>query len=171
MGSEATGPELISPEAGATGIPVKPLFQWSALAGATDYELIVSSRASLDNPAVLKIEDYALADTAWECEVNLDYETTYYWKVRAVSAETHSDWSAASAFTTQQKPPSTEESLPPPEGSLSPAEPQPPPEEPPSATTNTPDWVKYLIGALLAAVVLLVIIVLVLLRSIRRPHS
>jgi len=170
MGSEATGPELINPEAGATGIPVKPLFQWSALAGATGYELIVSSRASLDNPAVLKIEDYALADTAWECEVNLDYGTTYYWKVRAVSAETHSDWSAAGVFTTQPKPPPTEESLPPPENSPSPAAPQPPPQETSSATTNTPDWVKYLIGALLAAVVVLAITVLVLLRSIRRPH-
>jgi len=91
MGSAATGPELISPEAGATGVLTKPIFQWSAMSGAESYEFIMSTEASFDNPAILKIGDYALPATAWECNIELDHDTTYYWKVRAVNAETYSD--------------------------------------------------------------------------------
>ena len=166
MVSEAAGPELISPEAGATGISLRPLFQWSAVAGAEGYELIVSTEASLDNPIILKIDDYALPDTAWECNIALDYDTTYYWKVRAVSSETYSAWSEVGTFTTKQ-PLSPEEPAPPPEGSPSSEESVSSPEGPPSSPT-TSNWVKYLMGALLAAVVSLSVIVLVLVRRIRR---
>ena len=168
MGAKATGPELISPEAGATGVSLRPVFQWSALAGAKGYELIVSTEAALDNPTVLKTGDYALTDTAWECGINLDCETTYYWKVRAVSATTHSDWSAVGAFTTQAANPNVAETPPPSDDNpATAAQVTPAPTEPPPATmtTDTPDWVKYLIGALLSAVV-----VLVLLRNMRRPN-
>jgi hypothetical protein len=167
MGGEASGPELISPAAGATGIAIKPIFEWSALAGAEDYELIVSTSDSLDNPTILKTGDYALPNTAWECNINLEYDTTYYWKARAVNAETHSDWSMVSAFTTRLEPE-------PPEGTVSSLEepqeePKPPPTEP--ATTATPDWLKYVMGALLATVILLSVIVLVLVRNLKRPQS
>jgi hypothetical protein len=149
-------------KAGASGIPLKPVFQWSDVAGADSYELIVSTDVSLENPIILKVGDYALPSTAWQCNINLDYNTTYYWKVRAISSDTYSAWSADSAFTTESPPPPLEE--PPPE------EPQEPPAPPPSAPPQptTPDWVKYLFGALLASVVLLSVIVLVLVRGMRR---
>jgi len=110
----------------------------------------------------LKTDSYALPSTAWKCNINLNYETTYYWKVRAISSDTCSAWSAVSAFTTSS----------PLEESLSEEVPQPPtpptpPASPPQSTT--PDWMKYLLGALLAALVLLSVIVLVLVRGIRRP--
>jgi hypothetical protein len=126
----------------------------------------VSTEASLDNPIILKIDDYALPDTAWECNIALDYDTTYYWKVRAVSSETYSAWSEVGTFTTKQ-PQSPEEPAPPPEGPPSSEESVSSPEEPPSSPT-TPHRVKYLMGALLAAVVSLSVIVLVLVRRIRR---
>ena len=34
MGGGGSGPELITPQAGASGIYLKPVFQWSAVAGA-----------------------------------------------------------------------------------------------------------------------------------------
>jgi hypothetical protein len=101
FGTEAYAPELESPEAGATGVSIKPIFQWSAIAGANGYELVVSTHSAVDNPTILKTGSFALPNTAWETNIELDYDTTYYWKVRAVSADTSSPWSAVSAFTTE----------------------------------------------------------------------
>ena len=75
-------------------MPLKPLFQWGATAGAESYELMVSPNPYFENPTVLKTGDYALPGTAWECSINLNYETTYYWKVRAISSDICSAWSA-----------------------------------------------------------------------------
>jgi hypothetical protein len=169
-GDEVAGPELINPEADATGVAIEPVFKWSAVAGAEGYELVVATKASLDNPVILKVGDYALTGTTWECNVKLDYDTTYYWKVRAIIGETHSAWSTVSTFTTKEEPGS-------PEGTVSsdgelppPGNPGSPPEEHPSPTsTTTPEQPKYLLGPLLAAVILLSVIAFRLTRS-RRPH-
>jgi hypothetical protein len=161
IGTEAFAPQLLSPTAGATEVSPRPLFQWGATAGAESYELIVSTNPSFENPTVLKAGDYALPSTAWECDINLNYGTTYYWKIRAINSDTYSAWSAVSAFTT--------ESPLLPVGSLAEQPPPQPPTPLPSALpqSTTPDWIKYILGALLAAVVLLAVIVLVLVRRIR----
>ncbi|MFC1932912.1 hypothetical protein ACFLXU_04710 [Chloroflexota bacterium] len=104
LGTEVIAPELHSPEAGANDMPIKPVFQWSAIAGATSYELLVSTVASFSNPTILKIGDYALPATAWQSKINLDYNTTYYWKVRAAGSNSYSAWSAVGAFTTESPP-------------------------------------------------------------------
>jgi hypothetical protein len=166
LGYASIAPELLNPEAGASGVPLKPVFQWSDVAGADSYELIVSTDASFGNPTILKIGDYALPSTAWECNINLNYDTTYYWKVRAINSDTYSAWSAVSAFTTEPSPLPPEE----PQALQEPPAPSPPPPSAPSPPTM-PDWVKYLFGALLAAVVLLSVIILVLVRGIRRLQS
>jgi photosystem II stability/assembly factor-like uncharacterized protein len=104
MGTEAPAPRLENPPAGASGVPIEPIFQWSAIAGADGYELMVSTFAAFDNPTILKTDDYALPTTAWQCNISLNYDTTYYWKVRAVSANSCSAWSAVSAFSTEPEP-------------------------------------------------------------------
>ncbi|MCJ7425528.1 MAG: fibronectin type III domain-containing protein, partial [Dehalococcoidales bacterium] len=104
LGRTVTAPNLHSPEAGASGVSVSPIFQWSAIAGADSYELMVSTSATFDNPTILKTDGYALPSTAWQCNISLNYDTTYYWKVRAVSADSCSAWSAVSAFTTEAAP-------------------------------------------------------------------
>ncbi len=159
-GTEAIAPKLYSPEAGASGAGLKPIFQWSAVAGADGYELIVSTVASLTNPTILKVEDFALPGTAWECNINLNYDTTYYWKVRAISSDTCSAWSAVGAFTTEPPPsPPAQES--PTQEPLPPSPPAPP-------QLTTPDWVKYLTGALLLTIVLLLITMVVLVKIVKR---
>jgi hypothetical protein len=167
LGYASIAPELLNPEAGASGIPLKPVFQWNDIAGADSYELIVSADASFGNPIILKVGNYALPSNAWGCNINLHYDTTYYWKVRAISADTHSAWSAVSAFTTESSPlPEESQAL------QEPPTPSAPPSPPPSAPSQptTPDWVKYLFGGLLAAVVLLSVIILMLVRGMRRPQ-
>ena len=170
FGYEATAPQLQSPKAGASGVLLKPVFQWSAVAGADSYELLVSTSPSLANPTILKIGAYALPSTAWQCNVSLNCDTAYYWKVRAIGSDTQSDWSAVGAFTTEPPP-----SSPPPEP-LPPAlsSPPPPPEPspaplPPSPQPTTPHWVIYLVGGLVLIIILLLTALLVLVATSRRP--
>jgi hypothetical protein len=139
LGTEVTAPKLDSPEAGASGVPVKPIFQWSAIAGAESYELMVSTEATFANPTILKSGANALPATAWQCNIALKYNTTYYWKVRAIGSDTRSLWSAVSAFATE--PPPSPQSTPPPQP------PQP----------ATPDWMNWLmpLGGVLLLVFLL----------------
>ena len=129
-------------------MPLKPIFQWSAIAGVDNYELLVATDASCPNPITIKIGAYALPSTAWQSDINLDYDTTYYWKVRASGSGGYSIWSAISAFTIE-----------PPELTLPSSSGSPPP---PSAEPTIPDWVKYLAGALLLTILAILITVIIL---------
>ncbi len=156
LGGEIVAPELESPQAGASGVPLKPVFQWSAVAGADSYEMVVSADVHLGNPAILKVDEYALPGNAWQSEVSLNYDTTYYWKVRARSADSRSAWSAVGAFTTESPPPPPELAQP-----LPPSSP-PPPAPPPPAQPATPDWVFYMLGFLGFIIISLLATILVL---------
>ena len=82
LGSGNIAPQLYSPEAGASNVELKPVFQWSAIAEANSYELLLSTEAEFANPLVAKIDTDALHTTAWQCDRTLNYNTTYYWFVR-----------------------------------------------------------------------------------------
>jgi len=110
LGYSVIAPELVSPKAGVSGVELKPIFQWSAIAGADSYELLVSTDVSFVNPIIVKIGAYALPTTAWQCDINLDYDTTYYWKVRATGSGSSSAWSSISAFSTESPPAQSESS-------------------------------------------------------------
>jgi len=177
LGTTILAPELYCPKAGTTRVSLRPVFQWSALAGADSYELLVATDASFSSPVIVKIGDYALPATAWQSDISLDYDTTYYWKVRASGSSSHSAWSAVGAFSTKLPPsppsPAPELSLPSPSPTLSSPPPAPtPPPTPPSSLPPTqptlPDWVIYLAAALLLTIVLLLITLLVLVVGIRR---
>jgi len=104
LDTQAVALQPESPAAGASGTPVKPVVQWTAVIGASAYELLVASDADFEDPVIIKENAYALPSNAWECDVSLDYGTTYYWKVRAITASTHSIWSATGIFTTEPIP-------------------------------------------------------------------
>jgi len=191
LGTTVTAPELYSPKAGASTVPLKPVFQWSAIAGAHSYELLVSTDASFTSPTIVKIDDYALPATAWQCDVNLNCDTTYYWKVRACSSDTHSAWSAVGAFTSESAPepaptesasPSDSASPPqtappsvsaPPLHSASLSDSAPPPQQQPPPSPQsvpqpaTPDWVNWLmyLGAALLLIMLAMLITLIVLTA------
>jgi len=151
LSSQSTAPELYSPEAGIREVPPKPIFQWSAIAGADSYELLVSTNVSFTNPIIIKIGTYALPATAWQSDISLDYDATYYWKVRASGSSSYNTWSAVSAFTTEPPPEPT-----PPESLSESSSPLPSPEP------TIPDWVKYLAGALLLTMLAILITVIIL---------
>jgi len=56
---------------------------------------------------VLKTGNNALPTTAWQSDVTLQADTTYYWKVRAVSSQTFSAWSRVNVFITESAPVTT----------------------------------------------------------------
>lgn len=192
LGTRLVASKLISPEAAAKGVPLQPVFQWSALSGAERYELMVGTESSFISPIVLKIGSYAIPATAWQCDIKLNPDTTYYWRIRAVNSDTYSPWSAVGAFTTESPPkPAVTGPLTPPSPPPSPiarvdfnslAEPTPPaltiinsqmavpaPQTP--SESSTPVWVSwflYMGGAFLFIMfALLVMMILIAFKIIR----
>jgi photosystem II stability/assembly factor-like uncharacterized protein len=186
-----------TPAVGVKDVPVKPVFEWTAVVGAGAYELLVATDADFSHPVIVKINEYSLPVNAWQSDVSLDYETTYYWKVRATASGTKSAWSAVGVFTTESAPPLNEESPPiTPPGETTPATPQdtitslsspgnvkpystsPPAEQAvtisyvPAPTSgqlaDLPAWLIYFVGALLGIVILILAILLVVILKIKR---
>ncbi len=171
LGVIVIAPELYTPKAGATGMPRRPIFQWSAIAGAERYELLVSTNVSFSNPIINKIGNDALPATAWQSDVTLDYATTYYWKIRGTSANSYSAWSAVGAFTTEPLPQAQLSTPEPPSPAPqtvvplpAPALPSPPPSQslpPPTAQPILPTWSIYTAIALLLTIVILLAMLLI----------
>jgi hypothetical protein len=178
-----------SPAPGATGVPLKPVFQWTAVVGAEAYELLIATDADMADPIIDRTGQNALAGNAWQCDVSLDYATTYFWKVRAVNATTSTAWGTLGVFTTEAAPPSPEtptvldneivgrpanlDTVP---VISNPATAQIGPTPTMNGTVapnlneqpGLSNWIIYLIGGLLTAVILTLIVVLVMVIKLRR---
>lgn len=98
-----------SPEDGAIDIPVQPLFLWSAVDEADDYELMVSGNPDFSDSVINKTGDYALPLNFCQSDISLLYGATYYWKVRAINSGAGSAWSEVAVFAIEQEPASEPE--------------------------------------------------------------
>jgi len=126
---------LISPEPGATGIALKNLgFSWDLLADADEFDWKLSENSDLSSPVD---STTGLESTAYQCTVDLEYDTTYYWHVTAYKGGSAISSSAVGTFRTMTE---AEE----------PSEPVEP---------KTPFWVWVVIG--IGAVLVIVVIVLI----------
>jgi hypothetical protein len=185
---EALGvPTLNSPALGAIQVSTTPLLAWSAVDGATGYELALS--AQVDFSAALVLE--SVPGHSWQSDVTLDKDVVYFWKVRALRASAHGAWSEPSHFFTESPPrPLTTTQvvmllpLPPPPLPAAPIVPPPVTVFIPQVTTTvvetaaapptllaiaqTPDWTLYILGVSALAIILLVVAVVVVLA--RRPR-
>jgi hypothetical protein len=154
---------LQAPVPGATGVPIRPVFQWAPVAGARNYELDVSLNDKFrgtfagDPPLISRTR---IEGNVFACEIDLEYDTEYFWRVRATTHTSavmgvESGWTMG-VFRTrlEPEPPVV-------------VEPTPPPETPeiilPVAETPLYIWVVIGIGAVL------VIAVIVLIVRTRRP--
>jgi len=90
-------PVLTSPANFSVDIPLDPTFIWEPSSGADIYELQIALTDDFANPVVSQIN---IADTTWQTEITLNNNTKYYWRVRSVSNDLYSDWSAPWSFTT-----------------------------------------------------------------------
>ncbi|HWN41716.1 MAG TPA: hypothetical protein VNW71_05810, partial [Thermoanaerobaculia bacterium] len=110
-GSLAT-PSLLSPANGATGISITPLLDWSAVSGATQYRVFLSTSSSTlsalssttTNCSGCLINTTTTADSYTVPSGILANNTIYYWMVRAGGPSGGSPNSAIRSFTTVAGP-------------------------------------------------------------------
>jgi photosystem II stability/assembly factor-like uncharacterized protein len=102
-----------SPYNGATNVSLSPSFAWNPADWATGYEFVLATDANYSQAVVSKTGANALTNSVYLCEQALAYETTYYWKVRAVSKSSSSEWANA-VFTTMAQAPAPPSAPPPP---------------------------------------------------------
>jgi len=93
------------PTQGATDVPIDTTFTWpsSVASGTVTYEFVIAEElGNADKFAI--IDDSATTTTnAYKLREALKYDTQYWWRVRAVSASSKSDWTT-SFFTTAKEP-------------------------------------------------------------------
>ena len=122
---------LFSPTYGAKNISISPGFSWSGLPGVTKYEFILAKDAALQQ-VIVKAD---VPMTSYLYDGKLDYNTGYFWQVRAILPVV-SDPSPIGTFTVAaEKKPAT------------PAVEQP---------TTIPYWVWWIIAIFTALVVAMI---------------
>ena len=157
LGPPEWAPTQSAPAQGATNVALSPTFSWTQADWATGYEFILATDYYFANTIMTK----TVLNTVYRYAEVLDYNTPYYWKVRAVSDNAHSHWSDGCVFTTIPEP----------------AAPPPPPEPPapcPPTQVNVdvppaqvevqqvmPSYVYWLIIGIGAALLIVVIVLIV----------
>jgi len=90
---------LVSPANGATGVALNPTLEWQSVATATGYEVEVSTSSTFATTAFS-----GTTTNLTQALSGLNYNTTYYWRVRALRGTEQGPWSAVWSFTTEQQP-------------------------------------------------------------------
>ncbi|MDD5189678.1 MAG: hypothetical protein PHE50_01395 [Dehalococcoidales bacterium] len=103
LGGKGIGPNLNQPANGAT-TGLKPIFQWLTVKGADRYELVVAKDATFMELIHDFTGEKALLTNAWQCDKELEYNSAYFWKVRARTETNYSAWSEVNAFITSDAP-------------------------------------------------------------------
>jgi len=94
----------VSPLPGANNVSIMPAFTWESADGATGYEFVLARDSGFTDVVVALTGADALTSDAWNCDRDLDYSTSYFWKVRAISTDSYSEW-GVNSFTTEDAPP------------------------------------------------------------------
>ncbi|MFH1002602.1 MAG: hypothetical protein V1780_00465 [Chloroflexota bacterium] len=147
-------PGNVAPMPGATGVLLRPTFQWNPADWATGYEVELSLNDTFTSP----VASVTTANSVWVADVDLKYGTTYFWRVRAVSASSKSAWGVGT-FTTMLMPVAPPAPTPPvvvPPAINMPAPVVIPPQ--PAPITPAYIWAIIIIGAVLVIAVVILIV-------------
>jgi glucose/arabinose dehydrogenase len=93
-------PVLIAPEDRATGRSLELFFAWQAADNAETYHLQIAADQDFET---VDFDIQNITVTSAQVE-EFDYETTYFWRVRAVNETGPGEWSAIRSFTTEDEP-------------------------------------------------------------------
>jgi hypothetical protein len=137
-----------APYNGATDVPLTPSFAWNAADWATGYEFELADNPDFSPTIKSFMGVSALDTTVFLLDEALANSTTYYWRVRAVTSTTQSEWANA-VFTTMAAPPA-------------PPAPPPPPPTPPAPIVPAPPIPTYLLWTIIGVGAVLVIAVIIL---------
>jgi hypothetical protein len=103
IGTERYAPQLQSPKAGATIVNTRPVFQWSAIGWADQYQLQVATDNGFAATAI--VVDEMLGNTqGYQSPMELA-KGTYCWRVKAMSSTSQTEWSSTGIFTVASKLP------------------------------------------------------------------
>jgi hypothetical protein len=91
--------DLCSPECGGDDISIATNFSWDSVSDATSYEVQIATNEDFD-PV---LASGTPTTNAWLGAPELDYGTTYYWRVRVVKDGITSSW-VTCIFTTMAEP-------------------------------------------------------------------
>lgn len=92
-----TAPLIITPvDKGVTS--VAPNFSWSNL--GTNYHILIDNNPSFNSPLV----DEVINDDNYNPSVVYEFDTTYFWKVRAITGSASGDWSDTKSFYLSSTP-------------------------------------------------------------------
>jgi len=147
--------DLKAPALGDTNVSLKPTFAFSAVIGAIGYDWEVAKDPDFTVPVERAGGTLATAN-AFVLSHDLDYSTTYYWRVRAqtlIKPPTYTPW-AVGIFTTISPPASPA----PPAVVTVPAPPQVIQVPAPATIPSYLLWAIVVIGAVLVIAVIVLIV-------------
>lgn len=125
--------DQFGPAVGASNVPITPAFGWQLIEEADEYMFELADNPDFTTP----IASVTITSPVYELDTALDYATNYFWRVKAISGTSQSNW-ATGTFTTMAEP---EEA---------PAPPPPPAAAPeitiPPTTEIAPKWIYAVIG-------------------------
>ncbi len=94
-------PSLLAPVDKSKGTLLNPILTWTPAAKAELYEMQISE---MDDFSYFH-EFVVQSDTAYEVEKPLEYNKTYYWRVRSKTDGSYSNWSNTFSFSTKLNAP------------------------------------------------------------------
>lgn len=94
-------PNLLSPTNNNKGVLLNPTLSWSPAAKAELYEMQISDV----NDFAYFHEFVVQSDTTYQIEKALEYNKTYYWRVRSKTDGSYSNWSNTFSFSTKLNAP------------------------------------------------------------------
>ncbi len=94
---QLSSPVLLEPENNSVNLPLNPNFLWQAVENATSYTLQVSTNESFTD---FVLNQSGIDTTAFQAN-NLEYNTTYFWRVNATNGTLTSEWSEVWSFATE----------------------------------------------------------------------
>jgi hypothetical protein len=98
---ELTAPELISPDNLAYDVSLTPVFEWNNDGNADSWVISLDNNPQFSMP----ILENTVNVNQYTSEMELDYDTQYFWRVKSVSGENESDWSEVWSFKTESNLP------------------------------------------------------------------
>jgi hypothetical protein len=166
-------PAINTPTIGQTDVSIEPMFTWAAVPNAVRYEISVADDPSFTFLTLShNVEGITFYKADADNEEALDYDTTYYWRVRAVLEDSYAATTPATPyqvgiFTTMAEPVEEEAAVDAPVVNVEPTKPEVNVEIPPTKITVEPAgaaiptyilWIIVVVGAVLIIALIVLIV-------------
>jgi photosystem II stability/assembly factor-like uncharacterized protein len=94
-------PNIVSPENESIDESDEIILRWKSVENVKSYQLQISKVAYFNSSYDNIVDEQALTETSYKLK-DLDYNTTYYWRLKSNYEEAESQWSSVNKFTTKK---------------------------------------------------------------------